>query len=156
MKKTILLAFSFMSVFWGAAAGFAASSFEVKVSSDGNVAVTTSQAASAQLVPQDGSAPTEIAANSTFSSETGAVRPVDPNDSFAGGFNSDARSEDGKAIAANSALPGPSGAGDVATAAGEEGPGSTETAAGGGTAADTQAPISPVAANPFGPLTTPF
>jgi hypothetical protein len=160
MKKPNLLIFSLLSVFWGAASGFAASSLEVKVSSDGNVSVTTSKGASAEVTSPDGSSTTEVASQSTFSSETGTVTPVDANNSFAGGSTSDARSEAGKAIAASSAMPGSGSgaAGDVATAAGGgDDLSATETAAGGGGAPDTQAPLAPapVTSSPNPGLTTP-
>lgn len=161
MKKTILLTLAVLGVFWGGTSSFGASSIEVKVASDGNVAVTTDQGASAQFAPSDGSAPTEIASRSTFSTETGAVVAVDPSNSFAGVSNSnngDARSESGRSIAATSAQPSSGGPGDVATAAGGEGggPGDVATAAGGGRPADTQAPLAPVISNPNPGPTTPI
>lgn len=161
MKKTILLTLAVLGVFWGGTSSFGASSVEVKVASDGNVAVTTDQGASAQFAPSDGSAPTEIASLSTFSTETGAVVAVDPSNSFAGVSNSnngDARSESGRSIAATSAQPSSGGPGDVATAAGGEGggPGDVATAAGGGRPADTQAPLAPVISNPNPGPTTPI
>lgn len=161
MKKTILLTLAVLGVFWGGTSSFGASSIEVKVASDGNVAVTTDQGASAQFAPSDGSAPIEIASLSTFSTETGAVVAVDPSNSFAGVSNSnngDARSESGRSIAATSAQPSSGGPGDVATAAGGEGggPGDVATAAGGGRPADTQAPLAPVISNPNPGPTTPI
>jgi len=164
MKKTILLTLAVLGVFWGGTSSFGASSVEVKVASDGNVAVTTDQGASAQFAPSDGSAPTEIASLSTFSTETGAVVAVDPSNSFAGVSNSnngDARSESGRSIAATSAQPSSGGPGDVDTAAGGEGPSDVATAAGGGGSPDTQPPLSPaglppITSPPTTGLTTPI
>ena len=156
MKKIIFLALIATSVAWSVSSGWAATSFEVQVASDGNVSVTTSQGAAATITFPDGASTTEIASQSTFSSETGTVTPVDPSNLFAGGSPTDARSEDGKVIAAASAQPSSGGPGDVATAAGSEegGLGATDTAAGGGAPADTQSPLPPVTSNPNPPPTT--
>ena len=97
------------------------------------------------FLPAGSSTAVQIGSNQGFSSSTGQVATLGPNDSFAGSMVavSDARSADGKAIAANSAQPSSGGVGDVATAAGGEEAGATDTAAGGGAAADTQPPTAP-------------
>jgi len=111
---------------------------------------------SAEFVPAGSSSGVQIGSNQGFSSSTGQVASLPSSDNFTGNMAGvgDARSADGKSIAANSAQPSSGGPGDVATAAGGEGPGSTDTAAGGGTPADTQSPLSPVSSNPNPPATT--
>ena len=114
----------------------------------------------AEFVPTGSSSGMQIGSNQGFSSATGQVATLGPSDSFTGVtmVASDARSAEGKSIAATSAQPSSGGPGDVATAAGGEGggPGDVDTAAGGGGAADTQSPLPPAISNPNPGFTTPF
>ncbi|NBS14335.1 MAG: hypothetical protein EBT57_05955 [Verrucomicrobia bacterium] len=112
---------------------------------------------SAEFVPAGSSSGVQIGSNQGFSSSSGQVASLPSSDNFTGNMAvvGDARSAEGKSIAANSAQPSSGGPGDVATAAGSEGPGSTDTAAGGGRSADTQAPLPPVTSNPTPGQTTP-
>ena len=112
---------------------------------------------SAEFVPSGSSSGVQIGSNQGFSSSTGQVASLPSSDNFTGNMAGvgDARSADGKSIAANSAQPSSGDPGDVATAAGSEGPGNTDTAAGGGRSADTQAPLPPVTSNPTPGQTTP-
>lgn len=111
---------------------------------------------SAEFVPAGSSSGIQIGSNQGFSSSTGQVATLGPSDSFTGvlAAASDARSPEGKTVAASSAQPSSGGPGDVATAAGG-GPESTDTAAGGGTPPDTQSPLPPVTSNPNPGQTTP-
>lgn len=121
-------------------AGHTASCFQVNVSPDGNVAVT-SASGGASFTPSGSSEAQTVNQGQSFSSETGQVAEVDANDAFAGSVSSDARSPEGKVVAASSAAPAAgSEIADTSTAAGgESNLGATETAAGGGGGADTQA-----------------
>ena len=112
---------------------------------------------SAEFVPTGSSSGVRIGLNQGFSSNTGQVASLGSTDSFTGAMAaaSDARSPEGKSIAASSGQPSSGGPGDVATAAGGESPANTDTAAGGGRAPDTQPPLPPVTSNPNPPPTTP-
>lgn len=103
---------------------------------------------SAEFVPTGSSSGVQIGSNQGFSSSSGQVASLGPTDSFTGvsSVAADARSADGKSVAASSAAPSEGGGpGDVATAAGAESTAAgTETAAGGNNAPDTQAPVPPV------------
>lgn len=111
------------------------------VGSDGNVSVTCHTGESA-FTPAGSSEAVTIGEGMSFSSETSVVSATDPSNSFvAASEPADARSEEGKAIAASSAQPSQGSPSDVATAAGEESTAAgTETAAGNNSAPDTQPP----------------
>ena len=114
---------------------------------------------SAEFVPTGSASGVQIGSNQGFSSSTGQVATLGASDNFTGlmAAASDARSPEGKSIAATSATPSEGGGGpaDVATAAGSEGPGSMSTAAGGGAPSDTQSPLPPVSSNPVPGSTSP-
>lgn len=95
----------------------------------------------AEFVPAGASNAVQIGSNQGFSSSSGQVASLGPTDNFTGSSMvvADARSSDGKAVAASSMAPSDAGGpGDVATAAGGGdagaggGLGDVATAAGGG------------------------
>ena len=123
--------------------------FTMNTDAGGEVSARVSSG-NAEFVPTGSAAGVKIGSNQGFSSSTGQVASLPPTDNFTGNLTvvGDARSADGKSIAATSAQPSSGGPGDVATAAGSEA--ATDTAAGGGARTDTQSPLSPV----LGPSTT--
>ncbi|NDE85027.1 MAG: hypothetical protein EB056_03215 [Verrucomicrobia bacterium] len=143
----LILLFSGLASGWGAEIGTV---FTVKAGEDGEVAARVA-AGRAEFVPVESSSGIEIGAEKGFSSSTGQVTSLGSTDDFAGlsMVAADARSEDGKSVAASSMAPSEGGGpGDVATAAGAESTAAgTETAAGntGNTGVPaTQAPVPPV------------
>ena len=137
-----------------------ATAFTMNTDAGGEVSARVASG-SAVFVPNGASSGMPIGSNQGFSSVTGQVASLGPNDTFTGAamVASDARSQDGKSMAASSAAPSEGGGApaDVATAAGAESTAAgTETAAGGNRGADTQAPTPPVNSNANSRNATPF
>jgi len=113
--------------------------FTISTDAGGEVSAKVASG-NAQFVPTGSSTAVPISSNQGFSSATGQVAALGSSDSFigTGATNmADARSGEGKAVAASSMAPSDGGAGpaDVATAAGAESTAAgTETAAGTGNA----------------------
>jgi len=116
--------------------------FTMNTDAGGEVSARVASGA-AEFVPIGSSTAVLISSNQGFSSATGQVAALGSTDSFIGtgatALAADARSEEGKAVAASSMAPSDGGAApaDVATAAGVE---STQTAAGGTGSAGTGTP----------------
>lgn len=131
-----------------------ATAFAINTDAGGEVSAKVASG-SAQFVPTGSSTAVSISSNQGFSSATGQVAALGSTDSFIGtgatAVAADARSGEGKAVAASSMAPsdGAAAPADVATAAGVE---STQTAAGGAGNAGTPPPSpptpSPVTQNP--------
>jgi len=127
--------------------------FTINTDAGGEVSARVASG-SAEFVPSGASTGVHISSNQGFSSSTGQVASLGPTDSFTGSamVAADARSQDGKAVAASSMAPSEGGGpGDVATAAGAESTAAgTETAAGTGNAGTppSNPTPSPVTQNP--------
>jgi len=119
-----------------------ATAFAINTDAGGEVSAKVASG-SAQFVPTGSSTAVPISSNQGFSSSTGQVAALGSTDSFIGtgatALAADARSGEGKAVAASSMAPsdGAAAPADVATAAGVE---STQTAAGGTGSAGTGTP----------------
>jgi hypothetical protein len=131
-----------------------ATAFAINTDAGGEVSAKVASG-SAQFVPTGSSTALSISSNQGFSSSTGQVASLGSGDSFVGtgaSMAADARSGEGKAVAASSMAPSDGGAGpaDVATAAGAESTAAgTETAAGTGNAGTPPSNPTP------GPVTSP-
>ena len=128
-----------------------ATAFAINTDAGGEVSAKVASG-SAQFVPTGSSTAVSISSNQGFSSATGQVAGLGSTDSFIGtgatAVAADARSGEGKAVAASSMAPsdGAAAPADVATAAGVE---STQTAAGGtGSAGPGTPPPSPPTPGP--------
>ena len=140
-----------------------ATAFAINTDAGGEVSAKVASG-SAQFVPTGSSTAVPISSNQGFSSSTGQVAALGSGDSFVGtgaSMAADARSGEGKAVAASSMAPSDGGAApaDVATAAGAESTAAgTDTAAGGagnaGTPPSNPTP-GPVNSNPTNGAATP-
>ena len=140
-----------------------ATAFAINTDAGGEVSAKVASG-SAQFVPTGSSTAVPISSNQGFSSATGQVAALGSGDSFVGtgaSMAADARSGEGKAVAASSMAPSDGGAApaDVATAAGAESTAAgTDTAAGGagnaGTPPSNPTP-GPVNSNPTNGAATP-
>jgi len=133
-----------------------ATAFAINTDAGGEVSAKVASG-SAQFVPTGSSTAVPISSNQGFSSATGQVAGLGSTDSFIGtgatALAADARSGEGKAVAASSMAPsdGAAAPADVATAAGAESTAAgTDTAAGGAGNAGTP-PSNPTP----GPVTSP-
>jgi hypothetical protein len=132
-----------------------ATAFAINTDAGGEVSAKVASG-SAQFVPTGSSTAVPISSNQGFSSSTGQVAALGSGDSFVGtgaSMAADARSGEGKAVAASSMAPsdGAAAPADVATAAGAESTAAgTETAAGTGNAGTppSNPTPSPVTQNP--------
>ena len=94
--------------------------FTINTDAGGEVSAKVASG-SAEFVPAGASNAVQIGSNQGFSSSSGQVASLGPTDNFTGSSMvvADARSSDGKAVAASSMAPSDAGGpGDVATAAG--------------------------------------
>ena len=129
--------------------------FTMNTDAGGEVSARVASGA-AEFVPTGSSTAVPISSNQGFSSSTGQVATLGSGDSFVGtgaSVAADARSGEGKAVAASSMAPsdGAAAPADVATAAGAESTAAgTDTAAGGAGNAGTP-PSNPTP----GPVTSP-
>ena len=137
--------------------------FTINTDAGGEVSAKVASG-SAEFVPAGASNAVQIGSNQGFSSSSGQVASLAPTDNFTGSSMvvADARSSEGKAVAASSMAPSDGGGpGDVATAAGGgaevgSGEGSISTAAGDAAPSNPPPLPAPVVQTPNNPNATPI
>jgi hypothetical protein len=137
--------------------------FTINTDAGGEVSAKVASG-SAEFVPAGASNAVQIGSNQGFSSSSGQVASLGPTDNFTGSSMvvGDARSSEGKAVAASSMAPSDGGGtGDVATAAGGgaevgSGEGSISTAAGDAAPSNPPPLPAPVVQTPNNPNATPI